>query len=289
MNIHVNEPNDHHTATDIEAAMIDTLDALAEEMRGLDAMAPDEGPMPDRMAAADLHETELFQVRAGIDSYHVDSLARALELDGDLQPLLVLRRGGRVYLIDGWHRKRAYEAARRGDSVPIIEFQGTPQDALLEGQRLNKMHTLAMTKDERMNGAWKLVKLDATNAGRFTLKQITAVGVSRSHATFMRRVHRELGAASADYSRWKDALRAHSQQPDREYSEQEIESMIEAEAAQVADQMARQWGTRLSDKPDVFARAVEIFVGRRITQVVRILNERNEPEEEGEYGQDFEF
>ncbi len=146
-----------------------------------------------------------------------------------------------------------------------------------------------MTKEERMNGAWKLVKLDAPKAGRFTLKQIMAVGVSRGQVTFMRRVHRELGTASADHTRWKDALRAHGQQPDREYSEEEIESMIETEAAQVADQMARRWGTRLSDKPEVFARAVEIFVGRRITQVVRILNERNALEEEGEYGQDFEF
>ncbi len=127
MNIHVNEPNHHKTATEIDAAIIDTLDALAEEMRGLDAMAPDEGPMPDRMAAVDLHETELFQVRAGIDSYHVDSLARALELDGDLHPLLVLRRGGRVYLIDGWHRKRAYEVARRGDSVPWSNSMARPK------------------------------------------------------------------------------------------------------------------------------------------------------------------
>lgn len=283
------------TAQDVSKAPVtmgadtpQTIDALAEKMRELDATDADEGRIPDRIKASDLHETELFQVRDGINSYHVDSLVRALELDGDLQPLLVLRRGGRAYLVDGWHRKRAYEASRRGDSIPVVEFHGTSWEALLEGQRLNKLHTLAMTKDERMNGAWKLVKLDAAKAGRFTLKQIMAVGVSRGQVTFMRRVFRDLGADSADYARWKDAQRAHSQQPDRQYNDEEIESMIETEAARLADEMVRRWGTRLSDKPEVFARAVEIYLGRRITQVVRILHERNELDE-GEDGEAFDF
>ena len=252
----------------------ETEDALTAEMRRLEAMSPDTGPMPGRMAASALVEIELFQVRAGIFTAHVESLDRALAQDGDLQPLLVLRRGGQVFLIDGRHRKRAYEQAGRGNSIPVVEFLGTPQEALLEGQRVNKLHTLAMTKDERMDCAWKLVKLDASGACRYTLKQIAAAGISERQVTFMRRVLREL-ENGFEHARWKTAQRAHSKAPGREYTEDEIEEMMEAEATALADRMVRVFGTRYADKPEILARAIEQYAGRRTPELVRILAERS--------------
>ena len=252
----------------------ETEDALTAEMRRLEAMSPDTGPMPGRMAASALVEIELFQVRAGIFTAHVESLDRALAQDGDLQPLLVLRRGGQVFLIDGRHRKRAYEQAGRGNSIPVVEFLGTPQEALLEGQRVNKLHTLAMTKDERMDCAWKLVKLDASGACRYTLKQIAAAGISERQVTFIRRVLREL-ENGFEHARWKTAQRAHSKAPGREYTEDEIEEMMEAEATALADRMVRVFGTRYADKPEILARAIEQYAGRRTPELVRILAERS--------------
>lgn len=253
----------------------EAMDALTAEMRSIEAQGPDIGPMPQRMAASRLYEAELFQVRAGISAYHVESLSRSLAQDGDLQPLLVLRRGGKAYLIDGRHRLRAYEQARRGNSVPVAEFFGTPQEALLEGQRLNKRHTLAMTQDERMDCAWKLVKLDAAGACRFTLPQITAVGVSRGQVTFMRKVLRELGEPGFEHVRWKVALRMHNGKSGREYTEEEMEDMNDTDGREAADKFARIYGTRLADRPEAMARMIEYYTGRRIGEVVRILNERN--------------
>ncbi len=263
-----------------EVDLPDNLDDLSEEMRSIEALPEDTSSKPECLPMSALEEIDLFQVRAGISSFHVESLARALAHDDDLQPVLVLRRGGRYFVIDGRHRIRAYEDAGRGESIPVVEFTGTLSEALLEGQRLNKRHTLAMTKDERMDCAWKLVKLDAAGACRFTLPQITAVGISRGQATFMRRVLRELDDAGFGHARWKHALRAHQKQPANEYTEEEIDEMNEAQAHEAADKVARVLGTRLADKPEVLARMIEIYSGRRISEVVAILNERNQPDED---------
>lgn len=281
------ETNHEPAVTEGFDSDVETVDALATEMRSIEALGPDASPMPERMAASQLREIELLAVRAGISTYHVDSLARSLGQDGDLQPLLVIRRGGMVFLIDGRHRKQAYEQAGRGDSVPVAEFLGTPQEALLEGQRLNKRHTLAMTQDERMDCAWKLVKLDAAKACRFTLPQIMAAGVSRGQVTFMRKVLRELGEDGFEHVKWKAAQRAHSKKPGREFTEEEIEEMIEAQAQEAADKFARTHGTRLADKPEVFARMIEIYSGRRIGSVVRFLSERNASGDDDADGDEF--
>lgn len=261
-------------------------DELGTAMRALDALPEETSPCPERMSATALEELDLFAVRTGLSSFHVESLARALTQEDDLQPVLIIRREGRAFLIDGRHRKRAYEVAGRGESIPVIEFQGSPQEALLEGQRRNKLHTMAMTKDERMNCAWKLVKLDATDACRFTLRQIMAVGVSRGQVTTMRKVLREL-VVGFEHMTWKAAMRDYSKKPEREWTDEEVEEMNEAQAQEAADKFARTHGTRLADRPEVMARMIEIYTGRRIGEVVRILNERNGHEDDEDEFADF--
>jgi len=294
MNPNLREDGDQRSvpmtmATITSCAIVDltaATDELADDMRTLGEMAEDDTAMPERLDASRLEETELFQVRAGISTYHVESLSRALGHEGDLQPVLVIRRGGKVFLIDGRHRKRAYEQLGRSSSVPVVEFKGTLQEALLEGQRVNKLHTLALTKDERMNCAWKLVKLDAANACRFTLRQIMAAGVSRGQVTTMRKVLREL-QDGFEHTTWKAAMRAYSKTPEREWTEEEIEEMNEAQAQEAADRFARIQGTRLADRPEVLARMIEIYSGRRIVEVVRILRERNSLQDYDEENEDF--
>ena len=266
---------------------------VTKAIQALNALSVDDTPLPARMSASDLLEIDLFEVRAGISEYHVGSLYRSLKREGDLQSLLVLRRGGKVFLIDGRHRKDAYMQAERDDDIPVTEFLGTPQEALLEGQRLNKMHVMAMTKDERMNCAWKLVKLDASKACRFTLPQIMAVGISRGQVTTMRKVLREL-EDGFDHPTWKSAMRAYNKKPDREWTEEEIEEMQIAEAEEIADRFVRVFGKRLADRPEVMGLMIERVMGRRIGPLTQFLHERNrssyEYEDDGEgYDEDCPF
>jgi hypothetical protein len=145
-----------------------------------------------------------------------------------------------------------------------------------------------MTKDERMDGGWKLVRLDASpSAHRFTIKQImAAAGISRGQVTFMRKVLNELGPKGHEHDRWKAALRAHQNKPDTEYTDEEIEDMNDVQANEVADKIARIIGTRWADRPKVLARVVEIYSGRRLPEVVRELQDRNGFNSQGWEGED---
>ncbi len=271
---------DFDTSTTNPEPFEDTLEGVASEMRLLASLAADTTPAPLHVPAHQLEELDLFQTRNEIASVHVNDLAAGLEDGGELTPVLVLRRGGRLFLIDGRHRKAAYVHAKRNHEIPIQDFVGTPAEAVLEGQRLNRQHTLRMTQDERMDAAWKLVKLDASGQCRYTLKAIMmSAGAGRGQVTLMRRVLRELGARGHEYAQWKGALRLHKGQPQQTYSEDDMEAMWDAEARSGADKMVRAVGRRPADRPEVLARMIEYYSGRRIHAVIRVLQERNAHDE----------
>ena len=272
----------------IDAAALAEPEGVAAEMQMLDSLSPDTRPLPHRLPIEQLEELDLFQSRVAISGFHVESLARGLQHTNDLLPVLVMRKGGRVFLIDGRHRKEAYRLARRADGVPVEEFTGTPAEAVLEGQKRNQQHTLAMTNDERMDGGWKLVKLDASGQCRFTLSEIMAsVGISRGQVTFMRRVLKDLGPEGHQHMRWKQAQRAHKKTPEPDYTEEDIEQMHDAEAREFADKVARQYGTRYADRPEVMVRFIEYYTGRRVYEVSRLLRERTRVDGERDDEADF--
>lgn len=263
-------------------------EGVAADMRMLEALPPDTGPAPARVPPSNLIELDIFQSRTSISEYHVDSLLRGLQHNADLTPVLALRRGGRLFLIDGRHRKAAYESAKRCDGIPVEIFTGSTEAAILEGQRRNQMHTLPMTKDERMDCGWKLVKLDATRQCRFSLATIMAnAGIGRGQVTTMRRVLRDLGPDGHQHMRWRAALKAYQKKPSPDYTEEDIEAMLDADARALADKMVRTFGTRYADRPEVMVRFIEYYTGRRVQEVSRLLRERNPVSDE--LGEDDDF
>lgn len=263
---------------------------MGEELAMLEALPEGDAACPDRLPATAIEELGLFKVRATISGFHVDSLAKALESDGDLTPLLVLYRDGKAFLIDGHHRKAAYEAAGRDASIPVQAFPGTVQEAILEGQRVNRMHTLAMSTGERMNCAWKLVKLDMGEAARFTTVQIMAASAaSRAQVGNMRRVLRELGSDAFKHDQWWKAMKAHQGKAVQELTEDDHEMILDQDARRIADAMVRTMGTRPADNPELLARAIEFYSGRRCVAVIRVLYERNSDQFEFEPDDDTPF
>lgn len=76
----------------------------------------------------------------------------------DLDPVTILRVGGRSILIDGHHRLAAYKTARRTD-IPVQYFtKGGPATALLNCGAENQKTKLTMTALDRSQWAWELVK-----------------------------------------------------------------------------------------------------------------------------------
>jgi ParB-like nuclease domain len=109
----------------------------------------------------------LFQPRT-LTNWHVDDLMRAVKSKRVIAPLLVLRIGERGFLLDGHHRLRAYKevdkAEQRVSRVPCEFFNGTVAEAVLEARRRNSETKLAMSTTQKLDDAWKLVKMVKTGA-----------------------------------------------------------------------------------------------------------------------------
>lgn len=254
---------------------------VARELQMLLGLSPDHGEPPSHMDAAQIEQLELFRCRDGLSSLHVSELERGLLNDGELEPVLILRVGGRAFLIDGHHRLAAYQAVGRSEQVAIRSFSGSPSEAVLEGQKLNRKHTLAMTKMERMNAAWKLVKIDASGVSKHALADIvTNTAVSRAQVTQMRRVLRELGQDGHDHLQWYAALKDHQRKSQRTLTEEDIETMLDARAQADADKLVRALGTGPADNPELLARTLEYYCGRRVPALILELRERNPQDED---------
>lgn len=110
-----------------------------------------------------------FQFRhTGLDKGHVRGLLQTLRATGGLDPILVWEETGdtegaptgRLVLLDGHHRLPAYATAggkRKG--IPAIVLKGSREEAMLEAVRANSRESLPLTKNERMDAAWRLVRL----------------------------------------------------------------------------------------------------------------------------------
>lgn len=60
------------------------------------------------LAVEDVRERENYQVRAGgVSRQHVNALARAMECEGDLEPIKVAKIGKAHWVVDGFHRLAA--------------------------------------------------------------------------------------------------------------------------------------------------------------------------------------
>jgi hypothetical protein len=90
---------------------------------------------------------------------HVATLAHALRATGGpLKPILVFWAGDRFFAVDGHHRLAAYEAADWQEPIPVEICRGSLQDARLAALQGNIEDKLPMTKSEKFNAAWRLVK-----------------------------------------------------------------------------------------------------------------------------------
>lgn len=90
---------------------------------------------------------------------HIFDLANALlDREKPLDPILVFPVGERYYVVDGHHRINAYHSAKWKNPVPVKVFNGSFQDARIEAFRRNSKNKLAMTKQDKMEGTWRLVK-----------------------------------------------------------------------------------------------------------------------------------
>jgi hypothetical protein len=257
-------------------------------IRHLDTLATTKAPpevLPEVLPWKEIWTfPQVFQPRrAELDERHLQELVRAIKLRGKLDPVLVIWVGRSAVLVDGHHRLEAYRLAGMIREVPVMHFRGSILEAVLEAGKANSKTKLAMNTQERMDYAWRLVVL-----GRFTRPQIIeAAAVSHGQVATMRRTQRALGSEASEYPSWWTAMKAAKGQEFTVMSEEAAEEWKQALANTWADRMAKAFSTKMADKPEIAAMALEAYFGRRWWEVIAAAKDSPlaEPEfvsEEGE-------
>lgn len=124
------------------------------------------------------------------DTIHVNVLSAHLLSDPayELDPVTVIRVGAEDILIEGHHRLAAYRLQQR-ETIPVIFFRGSPKEALIESGRENKKDRLPMSRAEKSERAWALVKADL---GLKVQQIMEGSGVSKRTVMMMRSKRKEL-------------------------------------------------------------------------------------------------
>lgn len=137
-------------------------------------------------------EETVFQPRISTPDWqvrnHIKRLRQAIQRNESnrLERAKVFWTGSRWVVLDGHHRVLAYRQEQEGKSIdisiPVEVFSGSVEDALLECSADNHRDRLNMTHADKLERAWKLVKL-----GPYKVNQIcSATGASPSTVKRMR-------------------------------------------------------------------------------------------------------
>lgn len=154
-----------------------------------------------------------FQFRhAGNDKAHVRGLAQTLRSTGSLDPILVWaerddagKPTGRLVLLDGAHRLDAYSTAKgHREGIPARVLHGDREEAMVAAVQANSRESLSLTKQEKMDAAWRLVRLPGK---RLTVPTVAAAaGIAPRSVDHMRKRWAAMGAAGKEASGhwWRD-------------------------------------------------------------------------------------
>jgi len=224
--------------------------------------APEEAPKTLPLEAIREYH-EVFQPRgpAGYASKaHIKDLAKVPKAGHTLDPVTVFWIGKGWAVIDGHHRLAAYRAAVWRKPVPVAVFRGPLDNAMGYAGKANSGEKLPMSSSEKKALAWKLTTCTDLSKEKVRL----ASGMSDGFMSNMRRIYRTLiegmrmDAGEVAQLTWFEAQKKVS--GDEAGNEEiDFEARDEKEAQEWADKLLRTIGKRGQQKPEVLARALEIY------------------------------
>jgi hypothetical protein len=254
-----------------EAFYLDLKPALAV-LEALKETANDDPAEPSQLSTTKIELVpNVFQVRGlGINEYHVGDLVSVLRRGGDLDPILVWRCGKHALMLDGHHRKAAYERfqieQKQPRDIPVKWFHGSALEAMKSAAEANARFKLQMTPDQRNDLAWKM-----TVAKLFTKAETASLsGVSVRHVGNMRQTLKALGDDAEGCATWKKAM-AKARASGVDISEEDLEAKMEAQVDAWAFRMTKTFGDKLQKNPEFFARVVDRYAGRMAPEVFKAM------------------
>ena len=184
---------------------------------------------------------------------HLEELTRVLKTTKKpLDPIVVTPVGRKFYLLEGHHRVEAYRAAGWRREVPVKHFEGNVVEAQDEALRLNIKDKLPMSRAEKFDAAFRLVR-----RGKKTypeIREITTVSV-RTLATMAEvlRVRPDAAELSWNRARALQFKKDEQQEGDLDWQERK--------AQKLAEQLVHNVGPGFVRDADITARALEIIDG----------------------------
>lgn len=210
-----------------------------------------------------------FQFRhMGNDKAHVRGLAQTLRSTGSLDPILVWaeqddngKATGRLVLLDGGHRLDAYRTAKgRREGIPARVLNGDREEAMVAAVQANSRESLSLTKQEKMDAAWRLVRLPGK---RLTVPTVAAAaGIAPRSVDYMRKRWAAMGEAGREASGqwWRDRQDG---PPEIEDSPQMTDEERQAAVAKLAEGIKTAFKKMPWKDEDLAAEALMLALGNR--------------------------
>jgi len=215
-------------------------------------------PTPERPAELPLERIKVaprvFQWRLSNenivnDEMHTADLVRALDdRKQPLDPILVAPFGEDFYVVDGHHRLIAYRTVQWRKDVPVEHFEGDLKAAQEEALRRNNKNKLPMTKNDRFEAAWRMMKMG--DRAHRSIQELTTVSLRTLSTMAAVLRERKEEVAELPWSRAKRKQATQDQPPDYDW--------VEEKAQKLAAQLQKNTGGIII-APDVLARALEII------------------------------
>jgi hypothetical protein len=207
-----------------------------------------------------------FDMRHERDDDHTAQMRLALVRGTFLPPVSLWqdqhRADGKLALIDGHYRLAAHKAAHGNKPIKAKVIAGTLQEATRMAAEANCKAGRALTKGERMDAAWRLIRLPEPRPTQRTVWEAAGVGRTRVKAMWQHwRAVQVAGVADKMTGRWQrdqHALRPHEGEW-TDMTDEERDATKEA-LAKALRQAAGRWPKRDSA---MVAEALELAFGER--------------------------
>lgn len=203
-----------------------------------------------------------------VSEEHVQNLMAAIQNSPDhlLDPITIWWSGSCYRVLDGHHRTLAYERVNKLlkasknkkviTSIPVNIFVGTLGGALRKSGELNARDKLPMSKDDKLNMAWKMVikgegsKRDIHRSTTISEGTISSMRVRLKKLQDHFKVNWE-GACLA--MTWKEALSLNKKEKD--YGEEWQHKQADEWAKRLGDT----FGKKFAQQPDIAAMAIALY------------------------------
>ncbi len=253
------------------------VDPLNEQEQSLRRL-----PIKDVQTVENVFQPRQFDDGTAQSGKHIDELKRGLRTARELDPVTIMKIGGRWVCIDGHHRLEAYrQAGGRRTHIPVKVFSGGLDDALRFSIAVNAPDKLNLTREDKWEAAWRMLLLDT-----FTYDQISeATKTAKGTIHNMNDARKELVAAWGDGHIEVWTWRKIKEYRNKFGTKEGNNMWQEAKVKEWGRQIARNFGGLPSKHPRVFARALLAYnadaakaIANEIYTVVQVASVDNEPD-----------